>query len=288
MTDDHVPAIAFVIGLDEGYRGEPLEHDLATRGFDVRRSNGVLVSQADMADPNLYDAVGARVVMRRMLTAGEVGCALAHRVAAQRLLDSGAGVALVCEDDARPQGDWDAGSLPWGVLGVEPAVVSLFSHGARTAVAGPDPVLRAPWGTVWRACTPPLTTTAYLINRAAAELLSQESPVRYVADWPAEFAARVAFSVAYPWLVQPAGDDLSTLEVARAQTPPVDRGSTGRKLMRHLAAASHVTWIRHRGAFGNDYRTYVFHEFTRLVSAWRARRFGTPIVPGNPGAPRKT
>lgn len=278
-------AVAYVIGLEEGYRGAPLELELGARGFDVQRSPGVLVGAEELLDPSVYDPSGAQVLMRRPLTRGEIGCTLAHRRAAGRMVEDRLDAALICEDDARPVGDWDAQSLPWDLLGESPTVITLFSHGRRTVVA-PQPVREYGHGEqVWPVRTAPITATGYLINRAAAVKLSEPGPVRYVADWPPEFAARVRFLAVYPWLVRPAGDDLSTLEADRSGQPQVDGGSGTRKFARHLVAAGHITWLAHHRVFNNDYRAYAHHEFSRLVLGWRARRAGTPVVEGDPGAP---
>lgn len=69
-------------------------------GFDLR-------SERVQPLETLADLEKLKVRMRRPILASEIGCAISHRMAAARLLETGSHLALVLEDDVVPAGgDW--------------------------------------------------------------------------------------------------------------------------------------------------------------------------------------
>lgn len=119
------------------------------------------------------------------LRAGVLGCALAHRDASARLLDSDHGWAIVLEDDA---------------ILIDPGLVARRAEAMAETVDARTPVLLLfVWNRQFRfvARDPgpipgtsrcqytPMSSVAYLMSRGAAELvLRRQSPVSYTADWP--------------------------------------------------------------------------------------------------------
>ena len=57
-----------------------------------------------------------------------------------------------------------------------------------------------------------------------------------------------------------------------------DGGSVARKVLRHVLAATHLTWFRFRRHYAFDYRAYRVHEFDRILVLWRAKRRGVRLL----------
>jgi len=116
---------------------------------------------------------------------GEVGCALAHRNACESLLASDQGFCAVFEDDVRIL---DATELAVRMGFFEQVLTQEF---ACVINLNPDAAKRPIWtrkrniNKEWKPAIPTYTTSAYLINRRAAELIIREqTPIRSQADWP--------------------------------------------------------------------------------------------------------
>ncbi len=282
----------YIIGLDPGYRGAALETQLAEAGTSVERVPGVLAAELPGHPDDYADQAASRVLLRRELTVGEIGCALAHRSAYEAFLATADAWAAVFEDDARIVVSCDLERFGPLLDTDRPTVLLLYSWTtglvARRHVAEYRESGQADAIGVWESATTPLTATAYLLNRAAAILLMDAGrPVSSVADWPANPASRMRFLFAYPWLARPDPVADSTLEGSRAMEGAIDEGSAATKALRHLNALLHITWLRKRHAY-LDYRAYRYHEFDRLTRAWLARRLGRNIVEGDPLSPRYT
>jgi hypothetical protein len=275
---------SFIIGLEKSYRGAVLEQQLSNLGATVERVAGVLVNELPGGIDSYADQAGAQILLRRPLTSGEVGCVLAHRAAYAAFLRSNHRTVLIFEDDARLRARFDFEELSRLIEIEEPVVLLLYSWSSGL-VAKRQVGLMSGQVAVWESSNVPLTATAYLLNRHAARILLDDNRlVNDVADWPARPAAAIRFFFSYPWLAEPAEDAVSTLNSVRISASPVDNGSRSIKIRRHLMAAAHVTWFRHRRVYG-DYRTYAFHEFHRLVIPWLARRTHRNVERGNSSSP---
>lgn len=171
-VDPDAPAVASRLALRLGMPVRPIVgHDL--RGRPV----GTLHEVADL-----------RAFQRRYgtnPTAGEVGCALAHRECWQILRREGGDTALVLEDDVElgvvRVADLDeiADALqPWDIISLQ-ATYGVFERHPRAL-----PAERI----AHRATLSCFGAHAYLISRASADrLLRRQSPrVRHLADWPVE------------------------------------------------------------------------------------------------------
>ncbi len=210
--EDQVPI--YLIGITGRYRGEPLEAQLRDAGLRFERIEGVTTEYEGRPSVDFYDAAQAEAVIGRGLLPGEIGCALAHRVARQAFLRTRRPWALVLEDDARIQ---DAARLRMLLDAVErqrggrPEIIELY---ARGAIAWAEP--HDHWQALARE---PRTTTAYLVNRAAARwLVARELPLVSPADWPLRGSWRIRFSAAFPWTVAPDEADGSLIADQPAST----------------------------------------------------------------------
>jgi GR25 family glycosyltransferase involved in LPS biosynthesis len=183
--------ICEIIGLPEAYRGSDLERELSGFGITFSNKMGVVVSQQEMGEELFHDANLAELLIGRLLTKGEVGCALAHRNAARRLVESDKKYSMIFEDDIRLVSPPD----------LELLESELDTTAPRVIVLGADPFVTIPnareqekihignFAKVIDLITPPTGTFAYAINRSAAQLLvNQGRKIDTTADWPISMA----------------------------------------------------------------------------------------------------
>ena len=147
----------------------------------------VLVNQADVDRSPGIDVASIRAHALRTPLLGEIGCALAHRQVYEVMTRDEIDFALVLEADARV-GEGLAEDLCkiWTLLaeaGEIPHVVTLYTHAAHVTGMRHEMATAlnfAPWH-----------TSAYCINKAGARaLLSAQTPLRFLADWPVESSIR--------------------------------------------------------------------------------------------------
>ena len=258
----------FIIGLPDEFRGAALEAELECAGMSSRRSDGIRIQPDRMHQRDDVDHAAAAVLLRRRMGAAEVGCALAHQRVYERILDEGLEYAIVFEDDARLRRPLDHDAIVDLLAVAHPRVVALYAprgfaivDETRASVGGGGRVVAYP------AIVPPTTTTAYALNRAAADvLLRRGRPISHVADWPVWAEVHCEFLV----LAEPvaAPDDLADSQIDR----PEARASRSARLAGRLRRILHLDWARHRRLYG-DYRTYVMHELVRQPAyAWAGHR----------------
>ena len=133
----------------------------------------------------------------RDLSDGEIATALSHRLAYQRLLESGQDHALILEDDAIPSAAL-ARFLDGG--GHECAPLILCYH--TNARVMPGSALRLSDGIDGRRLAVPcFGAVGYTLSRdAAAYLIEANTPIASPADWPGDIT-RIGAHVAIPQLV---------------------------------------------------------------------------------------
>lgn len=258
---------AMIVGLDNNYRGAPLEAQLASYGVPVTRISGVLVDELPGGMDAYVDQSTARVLQRRELTRGEVGCAQAHRSAWAALLASGARFSLVFEDDARLTNDPLSEDVQRLLAADYPVVVQLGSQSDFTVVSRRS----GPVGDAYRTLVPAPGAWAYALNRAAAEvLLEGGAPVSSVSDWPARVAHNVAFHVTYPPRSHFDEGVESNLMESRIQIEAEAPESKARKIGRMALTLSHLRLLRNARAYGT-YAAYANHELKRLAVNFLSR-----------------
>ena len=277
----------FIIGFTDTYRGSQLEDQLVDRNIEFDRIEGVLVGSLPGSTAQYVDQSAATTLLRRKLTDGEIGCALAHRAAYMAFLSTKARTALILEDDARFIGDINIASFSCEVDDSAPRILQLFTHSSKLVASRSRHYQSAvDHHRIWSTHTVPLTTTAYFINRAAAQSLVNTGPrVSYVADWPPVAASQIAFSIVFPFVAEPVDDRLSTLNADRINRPNVDRDSKSRKAFRHIKSVSHVTWLSKRHHYGASYRTYWDHEIGRMAERLLAKLRGATLAPDRSESP---
>ena len=268
----------FVIGLPDAFRGAPLEAQLGRAGIRSLRCDGVRIAPESMDRQDGFDPESAMLLLRRRMSASELGCALAHQEVYARLIAEGLRSAIVFEDDARLLRALDLPALA-DLLAVEhPRIITLHAPSGFAVVDASRSHTGGAGELAFTAVVPPTTTTAYALNRSAVEVLVRHGrPISHVADWPIAAETHCEFLVMREPVAAPDGSAGSQVE------RPTAGAGRGRRALGWLRRVLHVDWVRHRDVYG-DYRTYLMHEFIRHpVYAWaqhrsRARRDGAPLI----------
>jgi GR25 family glycosyltransferase involved in LPS biosynthesis len=283
--DSGLDRSAYVIGLEDNYRGLELQEQLQAAGFYPQRIDAF--DARDLPDATLdhiADQRAAEVLFRRRLTPGEIGCAVSHRIAvaaAHRATTSE--WTLIFEDDARlsrhfPNLDNLVARLPTDT----PVILVMWFQSDYTVCSKRD-IERFGSITLARALTPPISAVGYALNSAARKvvLASKEQRIRFVADWPPDWSYRIDFYIAYPPLVRVPEDIKSTLEQRRSLEEICERPI--HKIARHALAATGISFIQQRPYYGS-LRDYVKHEGTR-PALLKYAKFRNLRLDGDPHGP---
>ncbi|KRE74496.1 hypothetical protein ASG77_07275 [Arthrobacter sp. Soil762] len=264
---------AMVIGLEDSYRGEPLEAQLSGYGITYTRIPGVIVDDQPGGMADHVDQAAARVLQRRELTKGEVGCALAHRSTWAALLSSSAQFALVFEDDARLTREPLDQNVKCVLDSEHPVVVLLDSYADHTVVSRRARHV----GDVYRTLVPAPGAWAYALNRAAADvLLERGEPISSVTDWPARVAHKVSFHVTYPPRARVDMNVASNLEASRTELENEAPEAPVLKFARLALTLSHLRLLRNTRIYGS-YAAYASHELRRLTVNKLSRSLGSRL-----------
>ena len=176
--------LAFLISDGSRPGSQALAQDLSEI-FELQLVSPVYVTEREAQEKELLDASAFLAFHLRSPTLGEIGCALAHRQAQQRLAASEGNLAAIFEDDAQIE---DSTHLSNRLTVYEhlcsrdlPTVINLNQNALplRLGLSGSHPTGLS------QALTPPYPATAYVINRTAAQLfVTSQTPIRSQADWP--------------------------------------------------------------------------------------------------------
>ncbi|MBT1004474.1 glycosyltransferase family 25 protein [Paenarthrobacter sp. DKR-5] len=276
-----------IIGIPDRYRGHELERQLARVGISAKRVAGVIADELEGGASAYADQQVARLLLRRELTNGEIGCTLAHRASYNQLLMSGADVGLIFEDDARLVTEPPLEAMGTLLDSQEPRVL-LLNWNPDWTFALPDDVRT---GGLPHRCrihevkVPPIDASAYALNRAAAKVLLQNaSRVNYVSDWPAQVAHRIKFFIAYPRPFRSDETAISNLQDQRDVNAQRYAERAFPKAVRLLMSMTHLRWVLHRGSYGS-YGAYVQHELVRPGLSFLARKRGRRLYPDDESSP---
>lgn len=274
--------LSLIIGLEDRFRGSALEAQLNQHGLLPSRVPGVLVHELPEPSDFYADQRSANVLLRRSLTLGEIGCALAHRKAYEVLLNGTSSHALVFEDDARIVGRLPLAEIRGLLASPKPRIVLFDWNPGWTIISGAE---TAKGSSLYRAMFAPIDARGYALNRPAASLLLQDGArINYVADWPAQIAGRIEFYVSYPRPVRADAAVKSTLEGERQNQGIVQAEPKHRKAIRILETATHIQWLKQRQAYGS-YGAYLRHEILRLPAYALARKLDWRLDPGDHSSP---
>jgi len=229
----------------------------------------VFCAPGALQDESVVDAATFQAHHLRNPTTGEVGCALAHRSAYERFLQSDHSWCLIFEDDAQIL---DFELLHGRIHEYErlcqvsnPVVINLNQNAQPQRVTSG---IRDVHG-LRRSYVPSLQTTAYAINAAAARLFVEvQTPIRNQADWPAT-TREVSFFIDTHSGVR------ENLELG--STIDAEDGRVKIRAARKLQSWSALWYVRQRRHF-NGFRHYweamlkpriYWHINALLVRAWQ-------------------
>jgi hypothetical protein len=255
--------IAFDRSLTDALRTDLQEVDVAVSW--VPAVDGRLVEPNSCRD---YDQAATRMRLGRDLSPTEFGCLQSHRAAYRAFLDSGASVALVCEDDAvLVSAPSVLANLGRKTVGADPRIVVLASR-SQSFVAGPRRVTKTHGGTLFQFRYVPMQTVAYLINRPAAEMAlagRTDGP----ADWPS-WASSINFMGFYPWPF-------------RETTRPSTVGPTEIEARaRRISSVTMMSYLVARNAYGS-FCEFLYREWLPRVESRVWRSGGRPRAFGDDG-----
>ncbi len=152
---------------------------------------------------------------------GEYGCALSHLVVYRKILDEGLPGAVVLEDDALLTPQFTEFYRKAAYLGCD--LTQLFAYSVRVW-RWPGRKIGVGDARSYKLAENPFSTVAYCLSRkAAAHLLSSNTPVRSRADWPADLT-RIGARVTIPCLVRHPLPSASQSQIAAGRKDPKAEG----------------------------------------------------------------
>lgn len=199
----------FVLSLEDcEARRAPLLDALSALGIapwvvlGVDGRNGL-----DAAAELLIDRQEVNRRAKRVVTDGELACALSHLAVYRSILYVGCQHAVVLEDDACLT---DSFLEAVSALKSQDFDIALLDH--EFARSRWSSKFSLPTGTkAWRVTNIPDRNTGYMVTaRAARHLLEASFPIRYLADWPVDISTLVTVAVT-PKVVMRNEDDRNSL-----------------------------------------------------------------------------
>lgn len=249
----------YILGLQSRYRGKNLEDSLRLYGIEFEVCWGI-----DGKDPlhkfKVPQGVASvsKFLSRPIMSVGELSCAQGHFDIYRKFINSGANWALIFEDDAILTRDpnlvlEDLTEFP------KSSLVTLHSFSLGSEIPIKDLKSRHIIN-FQRYLEPHVTTSAYLISRAAAIRTLNRVTMGQIssrADWPIEMFPGIAFYRAdHPIVFHDASMELSTIRDRLPEVP----AQSGFELIFHRTVRLSGIASLHVKLAGVSYRSsyYVF------------------------------
>ena len=197
-SDFHAQFLVQIISTDNVIRGRNLKSKLIELGLKFQISPGVVPNEIDFEAGLLHSKFMSKLLCQRNLSIGEVGCALAHRVAMNNFLNSNHKFGIIFEDDAEIIDDFDLHIIMQCLNSSDPVIIALgWIPGFAIAKNSNDLLDDKPVELM----TSPTCAFAYAINRPAAKFMaeSQEKLID-LADWPIHALSKVRFYAIHSYL----------------------------------------------------------------------------------------
>ena len=201
-----------IISTDEIIRSENLLPELTQLGLQYQVSPGVVPSEVDFRTGILHSTFIFELLNQRAASIGEVGCALAHRVAMNSFLNSNHKFGIVFEDDAEVIAEFDFDILSELLDSDRPIIVALGWIPGIAVSKNPEILVNEE---LIELITPPTCTFAYAINRSAAKsMIGSKKKIIDLADWPIYMLSKVHFYAPHlPWVTANHDPIFSTIGV---------------------------------------------------------------------------
>ena len=223
LSDLNSQFLVQIITTNEIIRSENLESELTKLGLNHRISPGVIPSEVDFQTGLLHAAFIFELLNQRAASIGEVGCALAHRLAMNTFLNSNHKFGIVFEDDAEVIAEFDFDTLSDLLDSDRPIIVALGWIPGIAVSKSPEILVNE---VLIELITPPTCTFAYAINRSAAKsMIGSNTKVIDLADWPIYMLNKVHFyAPRRPWVTANHDPIFSTIGV---RSSPVSTSTIG-------------------------------------------------------------
>jgi len=189
-------------------RSKSLLIALKFQNIEFQISNGIVVSEQDFLSQKFHIAKIAEKLCLRPISKGELGCALAHRLACENLIVSDKEFGIVFEDDAILQNEINFELIERVLDTSEPRLLAIgwtpgYGVSAYINQNLPDKIFRA--------AVPTTGTYGYAINKAAAKILGGGSQkVIDLPDYPINSFLRIKFFLIEPPIVSTNFDEESS------------------------------------------------------------------------------
>ena len=201
-----------IISTEDIIRSENLELELTKLGLKFQISPGVVPNEVDFQTGLLHSALVFELLNQRAASIGEVGCALAHRLAMNSFLNSNHKFGIVFEDDAEVIAEFDFDILSDFLDSDRPIIVALGWIPGIAVSKNQEIFVNEE---LIELITPPTCTFAYAINRSAAKIMiGSNKKIIDLADWPIYMLNKVSFYAPHlPWVTANHDPIFSTIGV---------------------------------------------------------------------------
>jgi hypothetical protein len=223
-----------IVSTEDVIRSKNLEPELTKLGLQFQISPGIVPNEVDFQTGLLHSAFIFKLLNQRAASIGEVGCALAHRVAMHAFLNSNHKFGIIFEDDAEVISEFDFDILSDLLDSDRPIIVVLGWIPGIAVSRNPQIIVNEE---LIELITPPTCTFAYAINRSAAKLIiGSNKKIIDVADWPIYMFNKVHYyAPRWPWVTANHDPIFSTIGV---RSSPISTSTIGILISRIRLATS--------------------------------------------------
>lgn len=223
MSNNYYKFLVQIISINNVIRSKNLESKLIEFGIDYIIPSEVIPDASDFQAGLLHSKSLMKLISQRTITIGEVGCALAHRVAMNKFLNSDHQFGLFFEDDAVVIEEFDFEILVNFLDSHLPVIIVLgwipgFAISKNSQILSSEEIIEL--------ITPPSCTFAYAMNRPAANLMiDSHEKIIDLPDWPIYTLNKVKFyAPRWPWATTNHDPKFSTIGVRSA---PISKSPIG-------------------------------------------------------------
>lgn len=212
MANIYSDFLVQVISINNVIRSKNLEIKLNEFGIEFKVPPEVIPDLSDFHAGLLHSERLTKLISQRTIRIGEVGCALAHRVAMINFIKSDRKFGIFFEDDAEIVADFNFDSLRH-LLGTDTPTIITLGWIPGFAISKNSQIL--PSEELIELITAPTCTFAYAMNRPAAKLMVDSSEkIIDLPDWPIYTLNKVQFyAPRWPWVTADHDPKFSTIGV---------------------------------------------------------------------------
>jgi GR25 family glycosyltransferase involved in LPS biosynthesis len=201
-----------IISLEENIRSKKLAPRLTKFGLDFQISPGIVPNKTDFHAGSLHSPFLYRLLSQRTATIGEIGAALAHRVAMSSFLNSNHKFGIIFEDDAEVVSEFNLDIVADLLDSDLPIIIAIGWIPGFTVSKDPQIL---PSEEMIELITAPIGAFAYAINRPAAKfMVAGHERIIDTVDWPVYSLNKVKFyATRRSWVTTDHDPEFSTIGV---------------------------------------------------------------------------